>query len=117
MKKKYISVLVWRKIYKDPGSYTEKKYIVKEIPFQRIITGFIAIAEVKSILENYNTIYGVNPFRALVNLIKLTRLKLTINKSKTLLQFVRIKSVVIKRRDINPPGEDPATDRRKQYLN
>jgi len=55
-----------------------EKHIVNEVPFLKIIAGFIAITEIKSILENYNTIYGVNPFRALVNLIKLTPLKETI---------------------------------------
>lgn len=55
-----------------------EKHIVNEVPFLKIIAGFIAIAEIKSILENYNTIYGINPFKALVNLIKLTPLKETI---------------------------------------
>ncbi|WP_046755246.1 phage holin family protein [Kordia jejudonensis] len=52
------------------SAFLLEKYIVNEIPFQRIITGFIAIAEVKSILENFNKIYGINPFKALINLIK-----------------------------------------------
>lgn len=55
-----------------------EKHIVDEVPFLKIIAGFIAITEIKSILENYNEIYGVNPFKALVNLIKLTPLKETI---------------------------------------
>ncbi len=55
-----------------------EKHIVNEVPFLKIIAGFIAITEIKSILENYNKIYGVNPFKALVNLIKLTPLKETI---------------------------------------
>lgn len=57
------------------SAFLLEKYIVKEIPFQRIITGFIAIAEVKSILENFNKIYGINPFKALINLIKKKSLK------------------------------------------
>lgn len=57
------------------SGYLLEKYIVNEIPFQRIITGFIAIAEVKSILENFNKIYGINPFKALLNLIKKKSLK------------------------------------------
>lgn len=64
------------------SAFLLEKYIVNEIPFQRIITGFIAIAEVKSILENFNKIYGINPFKALINLIKkksLTDLKETID--------------------------------------
>jgi hypothetical protein len=64
------------------SAFLLEKYIVKEIPFQRIITGFIAIAEIKSILENFNKIYGINPFKALVNLIKkksLTDLEETID--------------------------------------
>jgi hypothetical protein len=52
------------------SAFLLEKYIVKEIPFQRIITGFIAIAEIKSILENFNKIYGINPFKALIKLIK-----------------------------------------------
>lgn len=44
--------------------------IVNEVPFLKVIAGFIAITEIKSILENYNQIYGVNPFKALSNLIK-----------------------------------------------
>ena len=55
-----------------------EKHIVNEVPFLKIIAGFIAIAEIKSILENYNAIYGINPFKALINLIKLTPLKDTI---------------------------------------
>lgn len=55
-----------------------EEYIVNEVPFLKIIAGFIAITEIKSILENYNAIYGKNPFKALVNLIKLTPLKETI---------------------------------------
>ncbi|MBC8756938.1 phage holin family protein [Kordia sp. YSTF-M3] len=64
------------------SAFLLEKYIVKEIPFQRIITGFIAIAEIKSILENFNKIYGINPFKALINLIKkksLTDLEETID--------------------------------------
>ena len=48
------------------------------MPFLKIIAGFIAIAEIKSILENYNEIYGINPFKALANIIKLTPLKETL---------------------------------------
>lgn len=55
-----------------------ERHIVDEIPFLKIIAGFIAITEIKSILENYNKIYGVNPFKALINFIKLTPLKDTI---------------------------------------
>ncbi|WP_299223495.1 phage holin family protein [uncultured Psychroserpens sp.] len=55
-----------------------EEHIVNEVPFLKIIAGFIAITEIKSILENYNVIYGKNPFKALVNLIKLTPLKETI---------------------------------------
>lgn len=49
--------------------------IVDEVPFLKVIAGFIAITEVKSILENYNQIYGVNPFKALSNIIKNTTFK------------------------------------------
>jgi len=57
------------------SAFLLEKYIVEEIPFQRIITGFIAIAEIKSILENFNKIYGINPFKVLVKLIKKKSLK------------------------------------------
>ncbi|WP_452219948.1 phage holin family protein [Lacinutrix salivirga] len=56
-----------------------EKHIVNEVPFLKVIAGFIAIAEIKSILENYNEIYGINPFKALVNLIKQTPLKDTLD--------------------------------------
>ena len=55
-----------------------EEYIVNEVPFLKIIAGFIAITEIKSILENYNRIYGVNPFKALTNLLKQTPLKDTL---------------------------------------
>ncbi|MFK7750851.1 MAG: phage holin family protein [Kordia sp.] len=57
------------------SAFLLEKYIVEEIPFQRIITGFIAIAEIKSILENFNKIYGINPFKVLVKLNKKKSLK------------------------------------------
>jgi len=60
------------------AAYFLEKHIVNEVPFLKIIAGFIAIAEIKSILENYNTIYGVNPFKALINVMKLTPLKDTV---------------------------------------
>ncbi|PTX60515.1 holin family protein [Kordia periserrulae] len=52
------------------SAFLLEKYIVNEVPFMRIIAGFIAIAEIKSIMENFNAIYGIDPFKALVNLIK-----------------------------------------------
>ncbi len=52
------------------ASYFLEKHIVDEVPFLKIIAGFIAITEIKSILENFNRIYGVNPFKALVNVLK-----------------------------------------------
>lgn len=57
-----------------------EKHIVNEVPFLKIIAGFIAITEIKSILENYNKIYGVNPFKALINFIKNTPLKDTLGQ-------------------------------------
>lgn len=62
------------------SAYFLEKEIVSEVPFLKIIAGFIAIAEIKSILENYNKIYGVNPFKALVNFFKQTGLKETIKQ-------------------------------------
>jgi len=55
-----------------------EEYIVSEVPFLKIIAGFIAITEIKSILENFDKIYGVNPFKALINLLKNTPLKDTL---------------------------------------
>jgi len=52
------------------ASYFLEKYIVNEVPFLKIIAGFIAITEIKSILENFNRIYGVNVFKALINVLK-----------------------------------------------
>lgn len=49
--------------------------IVNEVPFLKVIAGFIAITEIKSILENYNQIYGVDPFKALLNIIKKSTFK------------------------------------------
>ncbi|NAS30943.1 hypothetical protein GTQ40_08185 [Flavobacteriaceae bacterium R38] len=57
------------------ASYFLEKNIVEEVPFLKIIAGFIAIAEIKSIMENFNKIYGVNPFKALINLLKKGDLK------------------------------------------
>lgn len=62
------------------SAYFLEKHIVNEVPFLKIIAGFIAITEIKSILENYNKIYGVNPFKALMNVIKQTGLKETIEQ-------------------------------------
>ncbi len=61
-------------------AYFLEKEIVSEIPFLKVISGFIAIAEMKSILENYNKIYGINPFKALINMFKATGLKETIEE-------------------------------------
>lgn len=52
------------------SAYFLEKYIVSELPFLKIIAGFIAITEIKSILENYTKIYGANPFKMLINFIK-----------------------------------------------
>lgn len=52
------------------SAYFLEKYIVNELPFLKIIAGFIAITEIKSILENYTEIYGANPFKLLMNFIK-----------------------------------------------
>ena len=52
------------------SAYFLEKHIVNEVPFLKIIAGFIAVTEIKSILENFNKIYGVNPFKALHNFLK-----------------------------------------------
>lgn len=62
------------------SAYFLEKEIVSEVPFLKVIAGFIAIAEIKSILENYNKIYGVNPFKALINIFKHSGLKETIKQ-------------------------------------
>lgn len=56
-----------------------EEHIVNEVPFLKIIAGFIAITEIKSILENFDKIYGVNPFKALRNLLKNSPLKETLD--------------------------------------
>ena len=56
-----------------------EEHIVNEVPFLKVIAGFIAITEIKSILENFDKIYGVNPFKALINLFKNSPLKDTID--------------------------------------
>ena len=60
------------------SAYFLEKEIVSEVPFMKVIAGFISIAEIKSILENYNNIYGINPFKALINIFKNSGLKETI---------------------------------------
>lgn len=57
------------------AAYFMEEYIMSEIPFVKIIAGFIAIAEIKSILENFSRIYGINPLRALTRFLKQTYLK------------------------------------------
>lgn len=52
------------------AAYFLEKHIVNEIPCLKIIAGFIAITEIKSILENYTKIYGANPFKLLMHFIK-----------------------------------------------
>ncbi|AXT56679.1 phage holin family protein [Aquimarina sp. MMG015] len=52
------------------ASFLLEEYIVNEVPFLKIIAGFVAITEIKSILENFNKIYGLDLFRALVSLLK-----------------------------------------------
>ena len=60
------------------SAYFLEEEIVSEVPFMKVIAGFISIAEIKSILENYNNIYGINPFKALINIFKNSSLKETI---------------------------------------
>jgi len=62
------------------SAYFLEKEIISEVPFLKVIAGFIAIAEIKSILENYNKIYGVDPFKALINIFKHSGLKETIKQ-------------------------------------
>ncbi|WP_299119583.1 phage holin family protein [uncultured Tenacibaculum sp.] len=62
------------------SAYFLEKHIVNEVPFLKIIAGFIAITEIKSILENYNKIYGVNPFKALHNFLKQSGLHSTVEQ-------------------------------------
>jgi len=53
------------------ASFLLEKFIVEEVPFLKIIAGFIAITEIKSILENFNKIYGVDLFKALIKLLRI----------------------------------------------
>lgn len=52
------------------ASFLLEKFIVDDLPFLKIIAGFIAITEVKSILENFNKIYGTDLFKALISMLK-----------------------------------------------
>ncbi|WP_299434384.1 phage holin family protein [uncultured Aquimarina sp.] len=52
------------------ASFLLETFIVDEVPFLKIIAGFVAITEIKSILENFNKIYGIDLFKALVSLLK-----------------------------------------------
>ncbi|MDH7447691.1 phage holin family protein [Aquimarina sp. 2201CG14-23] len=61
------------------ASFLLETFIVDEVPFLKIIAGFIAITEIKSILENFNKIYGVDLFKALVSLLKIGGLSETIS--------------------------------------
>ncbi|TDQ28608.1 MULTISPECIES: phage holin family protein [Tenacibaculum] len=63
------------------SAYFLEKHIVNEVPFLKIIAGFIAITEIKSILENYNKIYGVNPFKALHTLLKQAGMQSTLEQT------------------------------------
>lgn len=63
------------------SAYFLEKHIVNEVPFLKIIAGFIAITETKSILENYNKIYGVNPFKALHSLLKQAGMQSTLEQT------------------------------------
>ncbi|CAL2080347.1 phage holin family protein [Tenacibaculum sp. 190524A02b] len=62
------------------SAYFLEVYIVNEVPFLKIIAGFIAVTEIKSILENYNKIYGVNPFKVLYHFINQAGLKSTLEQ-------------------------------------
>ncbi|CAM1358294.1 conserved hypothetical protein [Tenacibaculum litopenaei] len=62
------------------SAYFLEIHIVDEVPFLKIIAGFIAITEIKSILENYNKIYGVNPFKVLHNLLNQSGFKSTLEQ-------------------------------------
>ncbi|WP_299766876.1 phage holin family protein [uncultured Dokdonia sp.] len=57
------------------AAYFMEMHILQEIPLLKIIAGFIAIAEIKSILENFSKIYGVNPLKAFTNLLRNTAFK------------------------------------------
>ncbi|WGH74587.1 phage holin family protein [Tenacibaculum tangerinum] len=63
------------------SAYFLEKHIVSEVPFLKVIAGFIAITEIKSILENYNKIYGVNPFKALHTFLKQIGIHSTLEKT------------------------------------
>ncbi len=57
-----------------------EKYIVSEAPFLKVIAGFIAITEIKSILVNYNKIYGVNPVKEFYKILSQALSNQTIKK-------------------------------------
>ncbi|AXT52654.1 hypothetical protein D1818_18105 [Aquimarina sp. BL5] len=61
------------------ASFLLETFIVDEVPFLKIIAGFVAITEIKSILENFNKIYGIDLFKALMTLMKSGGISETIN--------------------------------------
>ncbi|GAA0731116.1 phage holin family protein [Aquimarina litoralis] len=61
------------------ASFLLETFIVDEVPFLKIIAGFIAITEIKSILENFNKIYGIDLFKALVSMLRSGGISETIN--------------------------------------
>jgi hypothetical protein len=45
-------------------------YLIKEIPFTKIISGFIALTELKSISENVTAVTGVNYWSKIMEYVK-----------------------------------------------
>lgn len=42
------------------AGHTTEIYIFPEIPLMRVVSGFIALTELRSLFENFNTIYGID---------------------------------------------------------
>lgn len=47
------------------SSFLVEKYVMGVIPWTRIVSGFIAVVELHSIMENVNSLTGVNVWRAI----------------------------------------------------
>ncbi len=42
------------------SAYFIELHVVKEVPWLKVVSGFIAVTELKSIAENFSKIYGIN---------------------------------------------------------
>ncbi len=48
------------------SAFLLEQFIIDEVPFLKIISGFIAVFEIKSIMQNFDVIYGVNLYKVIL---------------------------------------------------